>query len=373
MATADPGTMAYCCCKHRLSESRWEWTVTVSRISDELQVFSTCPQSKDETSKQYAVRVVEVSRWSEQFGCRGILVYTDNGLVDPWLVSQLILESTSTICPLVAIQPVYMHPYSAAKMVASLAFIHSRRIFLNMLAGGFKNDLVALNDRVPHDDRYVRTTEYTLIMQKLLMSSDPVSFDGKYYSVKNLRMTPPLDAKLFPGILISGSSDAGMNAAKMIGATAVKYPKPPEEEAMAANVGVDVGVRVGIIARADGNEAWRVALERFPEDRKGRITHKLAMQVSDSGWHKQLGEMAEKPLSEENPYWLGPFQNYKTFCPYLVGSYDRVAEEMARYVGIGYKTYILDIPPSCDELEHTAVVFQRALELAKSETSRNTT
>jgi len=342
--------------------------VTVSRVSSELQVFSTCPQSKDEPSDEYVRRVVEVSRWSEQFGCRGILVYTDNGLVDPWLVSQLILENTSTICPLVAIQPVYMHPYTAAKKVASLAFMHNRRVFLNMLAGGFKNDLVALNDLTPHDDRYVRTTEYTHIIKQLLTSPDPVNFEGKYYSVKNLRMTPPLEANLFPGILISGSSDAGMNAARALGATAVKYPKPPEEEVLVGESGVDAGVRVGIIAREDGGEAWRVALERFPENRKGRVAHKLAMQVSDSQWHKQLGEMAQKPTSEENPYWLGPFQNYKTFCPYLVGSYERVAEEIARYIGIGYKTYILDIPPSRDELEHTAVVFERALEVAKIQT-----
>src|SRR2546430_4749483 len=36
------------------------------------------------------------SRWSEDAGCRGILVYTDNRLVDPWLVAQLIVENTRT-------------------------------------------------------------------------------------------------------------------------------------------------------------------------------------------------------------------------------------------------------------------------------------
>ena len=64
----------------------------------------------------------------------------------------------------------------------------------------------------------------------------------------------------------------------------------------------------------------------------------------------------------ENPYWLGPFQNYKTFCPYLVGSYDAVAEEVARYIALGYRTFILDIPPSEDELDHIGVVFREALE-----------
>jgi alkanesulfonate monooxygenase len=329
-----------------------------------VEVFSTCPQSKDVDQSEYLQRVADIARWSDEAGYRGILVYTDNGIADPWLVSQVVLENTKSLSPLVAIQPIYMHPYTAAKMVATYGFLHGRRIYLNMLAGGFKNDLLALNDETPHDDRYVRTVEYTKIMTALLSSPEPVTFEGKYYKVTNLRMTPPLPPELYPGILISGSSDAGLAAAREIGATAVKYPKPPGDEVDQRGDTIDSGVRVGIVAREDGEEAWRVARERFPEDRKGQITHKLAMKVSDSQWHKQLSELGEQPVSEENPYWLGPFENYNTFCPYLVGSYDVVADEVARYIGLGFKTFILDIPPSEEEIDHTGVVFDRAKALA---------
>jgi len=329
-----------------------------------VEVFSTTPQSKDLDQSEYLRRVEDVARWSDEAGYRGILVYTDNSIVDPWLVSQIILQSTKSLCPLVAIQPIYMHPYTAAKMVSTYAFLHERRIYLNMLAGGFKNDLIALNDETPHDDRYVRTVEYTQIMKGLLSSPEPVTFEGKYYKVTNLKMTPPLPEELYPGILISGSSEAGLAAAREVGATAVKYAKPPGEEVEQGGDVIDSGVRVGIIAREDSDEAWRVGRERFPEDRKGQITHKLAMKVSDSQWHKQLSELGEQPVSEENPYWLGPFENYNTFCPYLVGSYDRVADEVARYIQLGFKTFILDIPPSEEEIEHTAVVFDRAQTLA---------
>ena len=329
-----------------------------------VEIFSTTPQSKDVDQAEYLKRVQDVARWSDEAGYRGILVYTDNGIVDPWLVSQIILQSTKQLAPLVAIQPIYMSPYTAAKMVSTLAFLHERRLYLNMLAGGFKNDLIALNDETPHDDRYVRTVEYTQIMKALLSSPDPVSFEGKYYKVTNLKMTPPLPEELYPGILISGSSDAGLAAAREIGATAVKYPKPPGEEVDQRGDVIDSGVRVGIIAREDSDEAWRVGRERFPEDRKGQITHKIAMKVSDSQWHKQLSELGEQPVSDENPYWLGPFENYNTFCPYLVGSYDVVAGEVARYISLGFTTFILDIPPSEEEIEHTAVVFDRAQTLA---------
>jgi len=42
-------------------------------------------------------------------------------------------------------------------------------------------------------------------------------------------MSPPLATELFPGILISGSSEAGLQAAKAVGAVAVQYPKPAKE------------------------------------------------------------------------------------------------------------------------------------------------
>jgi alkanesulfonate monooxygenase len=255
-----------------------------------------------------------------------------------------------------------MHPYSVAKMVASLAFMHGRRIYLNMLAGGFKNDLIALGDETPHDDRYVRTVEYTKIVMGLL-AGETVTHEGRYYSVKNLRLTPEVPPELRPGLLISGSSPAGLAASKEIGATPVKYPKPPGEEDPADETGF--GVRVGIIARESAEEAWRVANERFPDDREGQIAHKLAMSVSDSHWHKQLsgkesGEGAGPNGAEPHPYWLGPFHNYHTFCPYLVGTHERVARELAGYMKLGAGTYILDIPASTEELEHVGTVFRAA-------------
>jgi alkanesulfonate monooxygenase len=324
-----------------------------------VEIFATCPQSIQVAKEAYLDHVVEVSRWSEKYGCKGILVYTDNGLVDPWLVAQLVIQSTDALCPLVAVQPVYMHPYTVAKMAASYGFLYHRRIYLNMVAGGFKNDLNALNDLTPHDRRYDRMIEYVTIIKRLLESPGPVSFTGEFYQVDKLKMTPSLPPELFPGIFVSGSSEAGLAAAKAMGATAVKYPKPPGEyENEPPDDSIDSGVRVGIVTRADEDEAWRVAHERFPEDRRGQLTRKLADKVSDSEWHKQISELGSTP--ENNPYWLVPFQNYKTNCPYLVGTYEKVATELSRYIGLGFSTFILDIPPEEEELYHTGIAFAQA-------------
>ena len=333
----------------------------MSEKSD-IEIFSTAPQSKDFPRETYVQQLIDVAIWSEAAGCTAILVYTDNSIVDPWLVAQIILQNTKRLCPLVAIQPVYMHPYSVAKMVASLGHLYGRRIYLNMVAGGFKNDLVALNDSTPHDERYTRLVEYTTIIKQLLSSPAPVSFEGKFYKVENLKMTPPLAPELFPGILMSGSSDAGMAAARAVGATAVQYPKPAKdfEPLPASTNGDKSGVRVGIIARANSADAWSVANERFPGDRRGQLAHQLAMRVSDSVWHKQLSQMIKETGEVQGVYWMWPFQNYQTFCPYLVGSYEEVSEEVSRYMRGGFESFILDIPPSREELSHIQTVFEYA-------------
>jgi alkanesulfonate monooxygenase len=323
--------------------------------SPELQLFSTCPSSLL-TPSGYRERVIEAAQWSERAGCTGILVYTDNSLVDPWLVAQLIVANTSKLSPLVAVQPVYLHPYSAAKMASSLAFLYGRRIFFNMVAGGFKNDLIALNDSTPHDRRYERLIEYTRIIRDLLEARGPVTFDGSFYHVTNLKLSPAIAPELLPGFLVSGSSEAGLAAAREMGATAVKYPEPPDRCAPQSPGEIACGVRIGVIARPEEEEAWAVAFDRFPEDRKGQLTRQLATKVSDSAWHKRLHELGERP----GAYWLHPFENYQTNCPYLVGSYEVVADELARYMASGFWTYILDIPASEDEFEHTRAVFEAA-------------
>ncbi len=329
-------------------------------LSAQIEVFSTCPQFGVREADRFLGRVGEVARWSEECGCKGILVYSDNSQLDPWLVSQIIIQNTNLLCPLVAVQPAYMHPYSVAKIVGSFGLLYGRRFYLNMVAGGFKNDLTALNDTTSHDKRYARLSEYTTIIKHLLSGPGPVTFEGEFYRLNQLRMIPSLPPELCPGIFVSGSSDAGLATARETGATAIEYPKPAGQcDSGCLRQGMRSGIRVGIIARQKEDDAWQVAYDRFPGDRKGALTHQLAMKVSDSVWHRTLSAFGNESPSN-NTYWLRPFETYKSFCPYLVGSYDQVAEELAKYMTIGYGTFILDIPAAEEELRHINLVFDRA-------------
>jgi alkanesulfonate monooxygenase len=327
--------------------------------SQSIRLFSTCPPSAQyQYGGDYLRKVKEVAKWSDDAGLEGILVYTDNSLVDPWQVSQVILSSTSNLAPLVALQPIYMHPYTAAKMVTTFSYLYARRIYLNMVAGGFRNDLLALGDYIEHDDRYDRIVEYVSIMKFLFDEPGPLTFTGTYFTVKNLKIKPGISPELVPEVFVSGTSSAGIAAAQRIGATSISYPGTPSGETI--NRGVPAGIRIGIIAREESREAWQIARERYPVDRKGQLAHAMARRVSDSAWYEQLSEIDERATECSSPYWLVPFKNYKTFCPYLVGSYDEVRCEVSKYIREGFQTFILDVPPSREELYHTATVFNSA-------------
>ena len=327
-----------------------------------VQLFSICPSSAA-TPDRYMDRITQVAQWSEKAGCTGILVSTDNSLEDPWLVSQILIENTRSLCPLVPVQPIYQHPYAVAKMVSTLGFLHGRRVFLNMVAGGLKNDLSMLNDTTPYDARYQRDSVdiHSQIIRQVLKARAPVSFEGQFYRVTNLTVNPRLAPQLQPGVLMSGSSEAGMAAARAAGAVAIVYPEPTsrKEAALPAGSG-PCGIRIGIIARPGDDDAWKVAFTRFPTDRKGQEAAPTRDRgASDSAWQHRLAESSAGGVRQT--YWLHPFENYQTNCPYLVGSYADIAAELGRYIELGYRTFILDIPASEEEFEHAGVVFEAVL------------
>ncbi len=325
-----------------------------------IELFSTAPPIDHEDAGRYLSRVSEVARWSEQAGCRGILVYSDNAQADPWLLADTIIQSTHSLCPLVAVQPLYMHPYTVAKIVATLARVYGRRVYLNLLAGGFVNDLRALGDCTPHDRRYDRLVEYAQVILQLLCGEGPVTCHGEFYQVRALRLLPQCPAELYPGLMMSGASDAALRAAAAIGATTIHYPRPSQEYGGGGERRIgDSGIRVGIIARGDSHAAWEVAYGRFPRHRRGELTQQLAMRASDSVRHRQLSELSRGRAA--HPYWLVPFEQYKTMCPYLVGSYAEVAEELAGYIAAGHRSLVVDVPQAADDLEHirTALDYAR--------------
>jgi alkanesulfonate monooxygenase len=100
--------------------------VTTFRDCEGISIYTTCPPPANSHGPRHAARVAEIARWSDEAGCDGILVYTDNANLDPWAVAQRVIDATTQLAPLVAVQPVYTHPYTVAKKVATLSYLYGQ-------------------------------------------------------------------------------------------------------------------------------------------------------------------------------------------------------------------------------------------------------
>ncbi len=344
-------------------------------MNSPIQIYATTPESVPQQSfegvatpsgKDYVRLVQDSAGWAEEYGCAGTLIYTNNTLVDGWQVARSVLECTSHLRPLVAVEPTLMSPYAVAKILTTFAHLFERTVDINLVAGGFEGHLKSRNDSCSHDHRYERVEEYGRFIQLLLSSQRPVSMDGECYHMKNLKLVPPMKPEFQPLVTLAGSSEAGRKAARALGATQIHYPVPIEDFALVqlCDTG-DSGVRIGVIGRPTSEEAWAEADRRFPTSQQGHRMHVMASRTSDANWHKRLRELDVEGV--RGVYWLKPFKTYKTFCPYYVGSYEDVAAELAGMIELGVSLFVLDILETEADYFHTRQVFDLAEPLKRAE------
>jgi alkanesulfonate monooxygenase len=334
----------------------------------EPALYTTCPSSANGDAVNFRSDLERVTRWCDRAAYRGALIYTDNSLMDPWLVAQESIHRSRSFVPLVAIQPLYQHPFTVARAVASIAQLHRRRVDLNFVTGGFKADLASLGDTLDHDRRYDRLVEYVEVVRDLL-AGRRVTYSRSYYRLESAKVRSVPAEDLRPDLFLSGSSSSCKQAAKALGIVRLCYPLPPDAAASeVAEAGTKWGMRIGIVARDSSDEAWAVANTRFPTDPRGVAKQRIISRMSESSWQRNLSLVAETAARTgsggvgEDTYWLRPFQSYKTFCPYLVGSYDEVAQALRQYFAAGVSTVILDVPESYDDLAHARLAIAHAVD-----------
>lgn len=320
-----------------------------------VTIYSTC---RSATLRE----LLDIARWAEEAGCRGALMYTDSASVDVWMAAQATIVNTAAFVPLVAVQPIDMAPFALARAVSSLARLYGRRVDLNFVSGGFSRDLAVQGDDLPHDARYDRLTEYATIVQ-MLLGGGAASYAGQYYTVRRARLTAPVPPDLLPTAYVSGSSAASLRAGESLGIGQLSAPLLPQDHAspdLRKNK-FGSGIDIGIIARDDSSEAWRIARKRFPADPEGAERMKLLLSASVSSWQPQLASVPIADEGEGGAYWLVPFRYHHSFAPYLVGSHDEVAQAVTTYLNGGIRTFVLDIPAEPDDLHHARIAIERAV------------
>jgi probable F420-dependent oxidoreductase len=109
----------------------------------------------------------------------------------------------------------YRNPLVTAKILATIDRLSNGRLVLGVGVGWLREEFEALA-APPFDERGRVTDEYVALM-RAAWTTDPVSFTGRYYSVKDVHALPkPTQTRGIP-IWIGGHTDAAIHRAATIG------------------------------------------------------------------------------------------------------------------------------------------------------------
>jgi alkanesulfonate monooxygenase len=304
---------------------------------------------------------------SEKYNATGVLLFSGNDTyTDPWMEASYLVHTTKSLIPFVAIDPMTIPPFSAAKMINSLAFKYHRPTCVNWITGLSTRDREVLCDYLGHDERYDRLDEFAAIVHSLITSGKPITFQGKYYRMAEAALLPQMSRELFPQYFVAGHSPAAKRMADRVGATTLKMASPRFGDDLPDKL-ERTGICLGITTRHNEEDAWKSAYKKFPPDRVGEGILDLTMRYTDSSWKRQMKQQIDEGNLPQDGFWLHPFKTFRAVCPFIVGSHRRVAEVIWTYVRKGVQSFVIDMCCDEEEFENINASFQLVYKMAAEE------
>jgi len=328
----------------------------------------------------YVDYLAEIAKAAETAGFQGGLIPSFPSTDEPWAISSFLARETRTFRFMIAFQPGFLNPVTAARMTASLQRATNGRALFNVITGGGGPSQLWWGDSVPHDDRYTRTTEFLDVLRGVWRGG-PFNYQGKFYQVENAGLPEPLSEEDFPEIYFSGSSEAALSSASRHADYYLSWLEPFTQlqdkfnrvKRRTDELGrqIKCAVRVDVIARPTEEEAWAEverSFARLKREDVERFAQRNARQTGDSVGASRQG--ANRPttingyqdLIIEPNVWSGFSLLRGGQTNGIVGSYEQVAERLDQLVQLGADAFILASTP---HLEEAFRVGQEVLPLVK--------
>jgi alkanesulfonate monooxygenase len=315
----------------------------------------------------YADHLADIARAAEYSGFVGGLLPSFPGTDDPWTIAPALARETKTFRFMIAFQPGFVNPIHAARLSASLQRLSRGRLVYNIITGGGGPAQLWWGDRVAHDDRYARTSEFLDVLKGVWQKA-PFSYEGRFYRVENGGLEPPFSSQPLPEIYFSGSSDAAVAAAGRHADYYLSHLEPLEslkpkldrvkERADKEGRKAKVSLRFDILARRTPEEAW-AEVERGWAALDPAKLERLNAPAGDSvGFQRQRAFRPERvnhfrDLDVDQKFGPGLWGGFNLFRGGpgigVVGSYEQAAAWLDRYLRAGVDSFVLAGTPHLEE------------------------
>jgi alkanesulfonate monooxygenase len=295
-------------------------------------------------------------RRAEECGIDSLL--TDFGFAkpDPILLAAALGLGTEKIKFIVAYRSGLLSPTTFVQQLNTLSSLINGRFSLNIVAGYSPEEQRSYGDFLSHDERYERTDEFLSICHSFWRREGEVNFTGKYYWVENGKLSTPFVSsnRNSPEIFIAGSSAPARKLAVRQGTCWMRLGDAPAnlraDTLEISRQGIDVGLRLSVIARPTRQEAIEAA-NALVADFEIKAKEKQFVQSTDSKSIKATYDLAQQEWL--TPYlWTGAVRSYGTTAIALVGSPEDVAAGIMEYQQIGVSQFILSGWPKLESMTY---------------------
>ncbi|WNV04176.1 LLM class flavin-dependent oxidoreductase [Candidatus Methylospira mobilis] len=323
--------------------------------------------------------LLEVAKAAEISGFDGALIPSFPDSEDPWVIASSIARHTRSLRFMIAYQPCWFNPLYAAKAAASLQRLSGGRLLFNIITGGGGPQQLWWGDRIAHDDRYTRTTEFLDVL-KGVWNGGPFNYNGKFFQIEEAGLPEPLAGQVFPELYFVGSSNAALAAQGKHADYDLTHLEPRENlrnkfnrvKELASRDGrtVKPAVRFNIIARPTPEEAWEVVRRAWAQvDWDARERNQRSQRLGDGvgSWRTEVTRSTRVEELVFEGLWAGFGTLGSQGSPLgFVGSYEQAAETIDGFIRMGVQGFILSSTPALEEAFH---VGEEVLPLVRGSTS----
>lgn len=313
----------------------------------------------------YHDHLLEIARSAEIAGFDGALIPSFPHTDDPWVIASAIARHTKRLRFMIAFQPPWINPVYAAKAAASLQRLSGGRLLFNIITGGGGPGQLWWGDRIAHDDRYTRTTEFLNVFQGV-WDGGPFSYEGKFYKVKDAGLPVPLAGQRVPELYFAGSSDAALKAQGRHADFNLTHMEPLDKlrakfdrvRELASKDGrsVQPAIRLNILARKTEEEAWAEVRRGWANADWDAIEAQRASQRRGDAVGSPIPDHL-RPSRDKDPRDLqidGFFSGLQVLGAQgsplgIVGSYETAAERIDTLIGLGVGGLIFAGTPHLEE------------------------
>jgi len=312
----------------------------------------------------------QVATAADTLGYEGVLIPTGRSCEDPWVVAASLLPVTKNLKFLVAVRPGLHQPSLAARMAATFDRLSGGRLLINLVTGGDQAELEGDGVYLDHAQRYEQSAEFIRIWREILARShagESFDFQGEHLSVKGAKLLYPPVQKPHPPVYFGGSSAPAHELAAEQVDTYLTWGEPPAEvskkiadvKARAAKHGrtVKFGIRLHVIVRETGDEAWRAAeslISKLDDATVGRAQAAFARMDSEgqrrmAALHAGGSKRTRADLEISPNLWAGVGLVRGGAGTALVGDPKTVAARIEEYTALGLDTFVLSGYPHLEE------------------------